>query len=245
MYVMIHIRQWDTMKDKTILDTIVESGEFITLTRALGLANMAKILNGKGPFTLFAPTDEAFEALGGDLVEEILDDPEMLDEVLLYHIASDTYTSKTMWDHISELEDTVSITTAQGEPLMVRVNTGLGVEDIVITVNGATVEEEDIRCSNGIIHVVNTVLFPPSLYNHPCIGASKETREKEGPQRTSSATPKFEIYNDKIGRFRFRLKSGEGMVIAVGEGFATKQECLDAIERIKTNANSADIIDLT
>lgn len=233
------------MKEKTILDTIVESGEFITLTRALEVANMAKILNGKGPFTLFAPTDEAFEALGKDLVEEILDDPEMLDEVLLYHIASDTYTSKTMWDHISELEDTVSIMTAQGEPLMIRVETGLGVEDIVITVNGATVEEEDIHCSNGIIHVVNTVLFPPSLYDHPGIGASKETREKEGPQRTSSATPKFEIYNDKTGRFRFRLKSGEGMVIAVGEGFATMQECLDAIERIKTNANSADIIDLT
>lgn len=233
------------MKDKTILDTIVESGEFITLTRALGLANMAKILNGKGPFTLFAPTDEAFEALGEDLVEEILDDPELLDEVMLYHITSEKYTSKEMWDHISELEDTVSIMTAQGEPLMVRVDTGLGVEDIVITVNGAGVEEEDIHCSNGIIHVINTVLFPPSLYSHPLVGSSKETREKEEPQRTSASTPKFEVYRDKTGRFRFRLKSGNGMVIAVGEGYATKQECLDAIERIKLNANSADIIDLT
>ena len=128
---------------KTILETAAEAGNFNTLMGAIEAAGLAETLNGEGPFTVFAPTDEAFAAVEG------LDamDAETLENILKYHVASGAITAE-------ELSTMTTIPTLQGESLTVEV-TDEGVE-----VGGAKVTAT-IVCSNGVIHVIDTVLNPP------------------------------------------------------------------------------------
>ncbi len=140
----------ETAQEMDIVDTAIDAGTFETLVLALQEANLTETLRGEGPFTVFAPTDEAFDALPEGTLEELLQDPENLTAVLTYHVVPGEY----MASDIASME---SLTTVQGEDINVTV------ENDSVMVNNANVTATDIEASNGIIHVIDSVMLPPSM----------------------------------------------------------------------------------
>jgi uncharacterized surface protein with fasciclin (FAS1) repeats len=132
---------------KDIVDTAVDAGSFTTLVAAVEAAGLVETLKGEGPFTVFAPTDEAFAALPEGTVEALLADVPALTDILLYHVVP----GKVMAADVVSL---TSATTVQGSDLAIVV------EDGTVTINGATVTTTDIVTSNGVIHVIDAVLIP-------------------------------------------------------------------------------------
>jgi uncharacterized surface protein with fasciclin (FAS1) repeats/plastocyanin len=134
---------------KTIFDTAVADGRFTTLVAAVQAAKLNGTLNSAGPFTVFAPTDDAFKKLPNGTVATLLKDPEgNLKQILLYHVVSGTVMAK----------DAMNLTyakTVQGDNITITSRNG------TLMVNGAKVIIADIKCSNGVIHVIDTVLLPP------------------------------------------------------------------------------------
>ncbi len=131
----------------TIIDVAAAAGTFETLLAAAAAAGLVEALDGEGPYTVFAPTDDAFAALPEGTVEALLADPEALAEILLYHVVPGVVTAEQVVT-LSEAE------TALGESVEIRVDDG------TVRVNGATVVATDIEASNGIIHVIDQVLLP-------------------------------------------------------------------------------------
>ena len=126
-----------------------ETPDLSTLVEAVVAAELVETLEEPGPYTVFAPTDEAFEALGGTL--ETLFEPankDELAEILTYHVVPGEVTS-------SELSDGQMLETVQGDSLEV------GVADGEVTINGASVAIPDVEASNGVVHVIDEVLLPP------------------------------------------------------------------------------------
>ncbi|MGE3807353.1 MAG: fasciclin domain-containing protein [Gemmataceae bacterium] len=134
-------------KEKDIVETAVAAGQFKTLARALQAADLVDTLKGKGPFTVFAPTDEAFAKLPKGTLDRLLADKEALKGVLLYHVVPGKVTAAD----VAKLD---SARTVGGKP--VRIDAGKGVK-----INDAKVIKADIMTSNGVIHVIDTVLLPP------------------------------------------------------------------------------------
>jgi uncharacterized surface protein with fasciclin (FAS1) repeats len=133
---------------KNIVQTAVAAGDFDTLVSLVKRAGLAKTLSGKGPFTVFAPTDAAFEKVPAETLEALQNDKAALREVLLYHVAEGRYPAK----RVVKLR---SIETLAGEPVKVRTRGD------VVRVGGARVVQADVRTSNGVIHAINRVLIPP------------------------------------------------------------------------------------
>ncbi len=134
---------------KTIVETAVEAGSFETLVAAVEAAGLAETLSGDGPFTVFAPTDEAFAALPEGTVEALLDDIPTLTAILTYHVAPGALSA-------GDVAGSESIETVFGQAI--TVDTGDGVR-----VDGAAVTTADIACSNGVIHVIDAVILPKDL----------------------------------------------------------------------------------
>ncbi|MBK8025414.1 MAG: fasciclin domain-containing protein [Chloroflexi bacterium] len=135
----------------TIVDIAGADGRFDTLVAAVTAAGLAETLAGPGPFTVFAPTDAAFAALGSDTIDALLADPTgALQQILLYHVVAGEVPS-------SSIVDLTSMDTVQGEPLRISVE-----DDGVVVDRYANVVVTDIQASNGIIHVIDAVLLPPS-----------------------------------------------------------------------------------
>ena len=130
----------------TILETAKEAGTFETLLAAVDAAGLGDTLAGDGPFTVFAPTDDAFAALPPETVSGLLADPPALARVLTYHVVPGRITSAEI-THDSEQ------TTVEGDVLRIAVNGG-------VTVNDATVIQPDVEADNGVIHVIDRVLIP-------------------------------------------------------------------------------------
>jgi transforming growth factor-beta-induced protein len=135
---------------KDIVDTAVAAGSFKTLATALQAAGLVEALKGAGPFTVFAPTDEAFAKLPAGTVEGLLKDPKALAEILTYHVVSGAVKAAD----VVKLSEAKSL---QGEPIAIKVDGGK------VMVNGANVVSTDIETSNGIIHVIDAVILPPSM----------------------------------------------------------------------------------
>jgi len=138
-----------SLKAADIVDTAVEAGSFKTLAAALQAADLVETLKGEGPFTVFAPTDEAFEAIPEDKLKELLkpENKEKLTSILLYHVVAGEVGS----------EDVVKLTgatTVNGQRVDVKVDDG------TVMVDGATVTNTDIKCDNGVIHVIDAVVMP-------------------------------------------------------------------------------------
>ena len=134
--------------EKNIVQTAVDAGSFKTLVKAVTEADLVKTLEGKGPFTVFAPTDEAFSKLPKGTLEGLLKDKEALKKVLLYHVVSGDVTSK----------DVVKLTeakTVEGSDVKIKVKDGK------VMINNAEVIKADVKASNGVIHVIDSVLLPP------------------------------------------------------------------------------------
>lgn len=132
-----------------IVETAVSAGSFNTLVAAVQAANLADTLAGDGPYTVFAPTDEAFAKLPEGTVEKLLASPDQLREILLYHVVPGKVTA-------SQVVNLSSATTAQGSDIDIKVADGS------VMIDNATVTATDIETSNGIIHVIDTVILPAS-----------------------------------------------------------------------------------
>jgi transforming growth factor-beta-induced protein len=132
-----------------IIDTAVADGRFTTLAIALTEAGLIETLKGEGPFTVFAPTDDAFAKLPAGTLESLLADIPALTDILLYHVVS----GKVMAADVVKLN---SADTVLGQPVSIRV------EGDNVYVNDAQVIITDIETSNGVIHVIDTVLLPPA-----------------------------------------------------------------------------------
>lgn len=138
---------WAQGGEKDIVDTAVGAGQFKTLAKLLTKAGLVDTLKGAGPFTVFAPTDEAFAKLPKKLVAKLLSDDALLKKVLLYHVVSGSV----------KAEDVVKLkkaTTVEGGDVHIRVKGG------VVMINKSKVIKADILATNGVIHVIDTVLSP-------------------------------------------------------------------------------------
>jgi uncharacterized surface protein with fasciclin (FAS1) repeats len=133
---------------KNIVRTAVAAGDFDTLVSLVKSAGLAKTLSGKGPFTVFAPTDAAFEKVPASTLEGLQQDRAALRNVLLYHVAAGRYPAKRVVKQ-------KSIETLAGPRLKVSTRKG------TVRVGGARVVQADVRASNGVIHAINRVLIPP------------------------------------------------------------------------------------
>jgi uncharacterized surface protein with fasciclin (FAS1) repeats len=136
-------------KKQSIADIASGSKQFETLTSLLAQADLVETLDGKGRFTVFAPTDAAFAKVPKSTLDALAADPEQLKAVLLYHVADGRLTAR-------KVVKRKSIRTLNGARVKVRV-TKKGVR-----INNAKVTKTDIRASNGVIHVIDTVLLPPA-----------------------------------------------------------------------------------
>ncbi|MGB2714740.1 MAG: fasciclin domain-containing protein [Vicinamibacterales bacterium] len=135
---------------KDIVDTAAAAGSFTTLAKALTAADLVATLKGPGPFTVFAPTDDAFAKLPAGTLDNLLkpENRAMLRRVLTYHVVP----GKVMAADVVKLS---SATAASGDMLSIKVSGGS------VTVDKARVVKTDIVASNGVIHVLDTVLLPP------------------------------------------------------------------------------------
>ena len=132
---------------KDIVDTAVAAGSFKTLVTAAKEAGLVEALKGEGPLTVFAPTDEAFAKLPKGALEGLLADKEKLAAVLKYHVVP----GKVMAADVVKLKEAKSL---QGQTIAIQAKDG-------VKLNGAAnVVKTDIECSNGVIHVIDTVILP-------------------------------------------------------------------------------------
>lgn len=139
-----------TMDDKpSIVDIALSNGDFSTLVAALEAADLVDVLSGEGPFTVFAPTNAAFDKLPEGTVESLLktENKQKLTDVLTYHVIS----GKVYASEVAELSEA---TTVQGSTLDITVTDGN------VMVDNASVVATDIKASNGVIHVIDTVIMP-------------------------------------------------------------------------------------
>ena len=131
----------------TIVEVAVAAGDFTTLVAAVEAADLVDTLSGEGPFTVFAPTDAAFEALPEGALDDLLADPAALADVLTYHVvAGEVYAADVV-----ELD---SAETVNGASVDIQV------DGDTVTIDGAQVVVTDIEASNGVIHVIDAVLLP-------------------------------------------------------------------------------------
>ena len=131
---------------KNIVETAVEAGSFNTLVTAVKAAELVETLSGPGPFTVFAPNDAAFAKLPPGTVEGLLKDKEKLRAVLTYHVVP----GKVMAADVVKVK---SAKTVQGQEISIDTTVG-------VKVDNANVIKTDIECTNGVIHVIDSVILP-------------------------------------------------------------------------------------
>ncbi len=129
-----------------IVDTAISAGSFKTLVAAVQAADLVSTLKSAGPFTVFAPTDAAFDKLPAGTVDSLLKDKAQLTKILTYHVVSGKVTA-------ADVVKLTSAKTVEGQDLTINASNG-------VKVNNATVTQADIICDNGVIHVIDTVLLP-------------------------------------------------------------------------------------
>ena len=143
-----------------LVDTAVQNGSFTTLAAALQAAGLVDTLKGPGPFTVFAPTDAAFAKLPAGTLDALLANPAQLRAVLTYHVVPGRVLA-------ADVVGRSSAPSVQGEPIRIAVSGG------TVRLNGtATVAQADVVATNGVIHVIDTVLLPPSLSTLPRTGGA-------------------------------------------------------------------------
>jgi uncharacterized surface protein with fasciclin (FAS1) repeats len=137
--------------DKTVVEVAVGSDDFKILVAAVKAADLVETLSGKGPFTVFAPTDEAFAKLPEGTLKELLkpENKKKLASILTYHVVP----SKVLAKDVVELKEAK---TAQGSKVKIKVKDG------EVMIDNAKVVKTDIACKNGVIHIIDAVILPKS-----------------------------------------------------------------------------------
>lgn len=139
--------QYGERPSKNIVEVAAEAGTFTTLLAAAEAAGLVGVLTGEGPFTVFAPTDEAFAALPDGTIEALLANPEQLRAILTYHVVPGRVSS-------AQVVELTEAATVQGQ------NVTFSVYGETVRVNDARVVAVDIQASNGVIHVIDAVILP-------------------------------------------------------------------------------------
>jgi uncharacterized surface protein with fasciclin (FAS1) repeats len=134
----------------TIVDVAVGAGNFTTLVAAVTAADLVETLSGEGPFTVFAPTDDAFAALPEGVLDALLlpENKALLAQILTYHVVS----GKVMAADVTDSD----VATVEGQTIALSTASG-------VTVNGANVVAADVMASNGVIHAIDAVILPPGV----------------------------------------------------------------------------------
>ena len=208
----------------TIVDVAVAAGSFSTLVTAVQEADLVGTLSSEGPFTVFAPTDDAFAALPEGLLDTILADNDLLTSILTYHVVAGEVPAAA----VVTLE---SAETVQGESVTITVDDG------AVMVNQANVIQTDIDASNGIIHVIDAVILPPSVAE--ALAAGDEEAMDEGADIIATAT--------EAGSFTTLLTAIEAAGLTetlMGDGpftvFAPTDEAFAAVDEETLNGLLAD-----
>ena len=157
----------------SIADTVMNTAQFSTLLTALQAADLVDTLKG-GQYTVFAPTDDAFNKVPSDVLAGVLNDPELLKSVLLYHVVPGKVNAK-------QVMSLKSVKTAQGGTLSVSM---MGSK---VMINGANVVQADVMACNGIIHIVNTLLLPPMTAMTPPPAPAAEAPAAEEPMTDAAS----------------------------------------------------------
>lgn len=139
-------RSTTTAPTKNIIDTVINAGNFTTFAAAIDAADLRGELAAKGPFTVFAPTDDAFKKLPPGAYDSLLKDPGKLKAILNYHVVSGYLMARDL--------KSGGVATAQGTPLTVVVSSS------DVRVNGARVTKADIVAANGVVHAIDAVVLP-------------------------------------------------------------------------------------
>ncbi len=139
----------EEMMDETVVDIAINNG-FNTLVAAVQAAGLVDTLSGEGPFTVFAPTDEAFAALPEGTLDALLADPEALAEILTYHVVSGKVLA-------ADVVGLTSATSVQGSDIAIEV-----VDGGVVLNGSANVVTTDVEASNGVVHIIDAVILPPT-----------------------------------------------------------------------------------
>ena len=160
----------ESIRDKKdIVDTAIAAGDFTTLVQAVDAAGLVETLKGEGPFTVFAPTDEAFAALPAGTLESLLADPEALEQVLTYHVLPGRVIA-------AMINDGDEKATVQGENVIFSIVDGQKMA------NDAKIVVKNVLASNGVIHVIDKVILPPSMG-----GATAPAAAAEAPAESTAA----------------------------------------------------------
>lgn len=130
----------------TIVETAIANPDFSTLVTALKAAGLVDTLSGEGPFTVFAPTNEAFAKIPEDTLAAVLADSEKLTSILTYHVVP----GKVMASDVASMTEAATV---QGSMVKISAEGGVHINDAMVTA-------ADIECTNGVIHVIDTVLMP-------------------------------------------------------------------------------------
>jgi uncharacterized surface protein with fasciclin (FAS1) repeats len=134
-------------QQKDIVDTAVAAGNFTTLAKLLTDADLIGVMKSPGPFTVFAPTDEAFAKVPKATLDALSKDKAKLQAVLKYHVLTSNWS-------LADVKSVKSAGTAEGRSL------AIGQDGGAVTVNGARIVKPDITCTNGVVHVIDSVLIP-------------------------------------------------------------------------------------
>lgn len=219
-----------------LVDTAIAAGEFETLVAAVKAAELVDTLKGAGPFTVFAPTDEAFGKIDADQLNELLE-PQNRDQliaILTYHVVPGRVLA-------ADVAQGTTLETVQGSPL------AIAADETAVTVGQATIVTTDVICANGVIHVIDTVLMPPTPPGEPEPGPEPEPdmeAESDEPEPVAepeeTAEPELKNLVDTAiaaGQFKTLLAAVEAaglMETAKGEGpftvFAPSDEAFAKIE---------------
>jgi len=193
-----------------IVATAIGAGQFKTLVAAVQAAGLVEALQGKGPFTVFAPTDAAFAKLPAGTVEGLLKDPKALGNILLYHVIPGEVKAASVTNGLSAK-------TLQGSPVNFTVSDGKAM------INGANIVATDVMASNGVIHVIDSVILPPAGAAGPAPEAKANgfTNLKDGA--TVSGTVDLKGYADDPNFLKWQLDvlpggdAGAAIFLATGE----------------------------
>ena len=139
-------RNTNTAPTKNIVDTVIDAGQFTTFAAAINAAGLTAELAAKGPFTVFAPTDEAFKKLPAGAYDSLVKDAGRLKAVLKYHVVSGYFMAREL--------KSGEVATLQGTPLSAAVSAS------DMRVNGARIIKGDIAATNGIVHAIDAVILP-------------------------------------------------------------------------------------
>jgi uncharacterized surface protein with fasciclin (FAS1) repeats len=195
---------------KDLVATAVGAGQFNTLVAAVEAAGLVGALQGKGPLTVFAPTDAAFAALPPGTVEGLLKDPKALSNILLYHVLSGAVKA-------ASVKDGLSVNTLQGSPVTFSVKDGKPM------INDAAIVATDVMASNGVIHVIDKVILPPAKPAAAAAAAPTNgfTNLKDGAKVSGEVELKGNASDPNFARWQLDVLPGgdpnAAIFLAVGE----------------------------